>query len=59
MKQYKFTYSDGLIKFYNFRTKKEASWFAYNEGDHLIKYELILDKNNNMRYNNNNEGASS
>ena len=38
---YRFTYSDGLSVLRTFTSEKEASWFAYNEGDHLLKVEKI------------------
>ena len=38
---YRFTYSDGLTVLRTFISEKEASWFAYNEGDHLLRFDLL------------------
>ncbi len=43
MFKYKLTYSDGAIRFKVFATEREASWYIKNEGDHLIKVELLVD----------------
>ena len=47
--KYKFTYSDKTTRVRYFNTEKEASWFAYNEGDHLIKYERLYDRKRTIR----------
>ncbi len=44
MFKYKLTYSDGKINYKIFATEREANWFIRNEGDHLIKVELIWDE---------------
>jgi hypothetical protein len=38
---FEFHYSDGTVTRKEFETLKEAQWFAYNEGDHLLEYFLI------------------
>ncbi len=41
MRLYKFTYWDGQEIIRPFATFKQAEWFAFTEGDALIKMELI------------------
>ena len=38
---YRFHYSDKKSVLRTFNNKQEMEWFAHNEGDHLIKVELI------------------
>jgi hypothetical protein len=38
---YYFRYSDGKITQRLFDSHKDASWFAHNEGDHLIEWGRI------------------
>jgi quinol monooxygenase YgiN len=35
---YYFQYSDKKLSYRMFDNYKDASWFAHNEGDHLIKW---------------------
>jgi hypothetical protein len=37
----RFHYSDGHTVLRTFASKKQCDWFAYNEGDHLLKVEII------------------
>ena len=39
---YYFQYSDGTRKEHYFSTERAASWFAYNEGDHLIRWGIKI-----------------
>lgn len=39
----KLIYCDGVIKFKDFETRKEAEWYAHNEGDHLTDWYVIYD----------------
>jgi hypothetical protein len=38
MIKYYFRYSDGMIFEKEFESYHEASWFAFNEGDHLMDW---------------------
>ena len=36
------TYSDGAQTIREFKDENELNWFKFNEGDHLVKCELII-----------------
>lgn len=38
---YRFHYTDNHTVVRTFETEKDMQWFAYNEGDHLLKVEKI------------------
>ena len=39
MLKLKLTYSDGVVMYRTFASKKEADWFIHNEGDHLVRVD--------------------
>jgi hypothetical protein len=39
--KYRFRYSDGTTKEYEFDTAKEMEWYMHNEGDHLLEVTLL------------------
>ena len=41
MVTYKFIYSDKSFIIKKFQSTKEAMWFAFNEGDHLLEYKRL------------------
>lgn len=42
MQLYKFEYTNKAVIYLWFKSQVEASWFAHNEGDHLLDYSLVV-----------------
>lgn len=40
----RFRYTNGHYEIREFANDKDLGWFAHNEGDHLLDYEIINNK---------------